>query len=103
MEENDFSELLERLVKAAMKNLETVHDTKALRRLIDDNDLVFGVWNDPEAPHGVGHHIIKGEGGLDVIMYTKTAHRLDVTAVACRDIEEAEAMRQEFGDMSKAQ
>ena len=67
MDENEVSELLERLVKMAAENQNTVHDTEALRRLIDDNDLVFGVWNDPEAPHGVGHHIIKGEGDIDVI------------------------------------
>ncbi len=103
MDENEVSELLERLVKMAAENQNTVHDTKALRRLIDDNDLVFGVWNDPVAPHGVGRYIIKGEGDLDTIIYARTPQQMKVTAVACRNIEDALAMREVFGDMSKAQ
>ncbi len=49
------------------------------------------------APGGVGHSIIKGKGPLERIKRTE-AEELAITAVRCLNAEEAEAMRQVYGD-----
>ncbi len=57
-------------------------------------------WNDPDAEHGVGAKIIKGEGTLEVMAHKGESQKMAVTAVRCGSAEEAEAMRRVFGDTS---
>ncbi len=98
VEEN--AELTERLVEMAIAS--PVRNTDDLRRVFETHDVVFGVWQDAEAEDGVGVMLIKGVGSLDQIVFSKISEQASVTAVPCRDPEEAEAMRQVFGDVAKA-
>ena len=59
---------------------------------------MFGVWQEEGAPGGVGTSIIKGKGPLSRIVRLDEDEGLAVTAVRCRNAEEAEAMRQLYGD-----
>jgi hypothetical protein len=58
---------------------------------------VFGIWQKEGAPGAVGHSIIKGKGSLERIKRAE-AEKLAVTAIPCGNAEEAEAMRQLYGD-----
>ncbi len=94
------TDLTKRLVE--MANASPVRDTDDLRRLFEAYDLVFGVWQDAEADHGVGVMLIKGVGQLEQIKFSGISEDASVTAIPCRSPEEAEAMRQVFGDVAKA-
>ncbi len=93
-------ELTKRLVE--MANTSQVRDTDDLRRVFETHDVVFGVWTDPEAEYGAGVMLIKGVGQMDQIVFSGISQEMSVTAVPCRDPDEAEAMRQVFGDVAKA-
>jgi hypothetical protein len=56
-------EELASLAEASRQHLASAaNHTDALRSLIEESDLVFGIWNDDTAPHGVDVAIIKGKG-----------------------------------------
>ncbi len=93
-------ELTKRLVE--MANASQVRDTDDLRRVFETHDVVFGVWQDAEAEHGVEVMLIKGVGQLEQIRFSGISEEASMTAVPCRSPEEAEAMRQVFGDVAKA-
>ncbi len=93
-------ELTERLVE--MANASQARDTDDLRRVFETHDVVFGVWQDAEAEHGVGVMLIQGVGQLEQIRFSGISEDASLTAVPCRSPEEAEAMRKVFGDVAKA-
>lgn len=93
-------ELTERLVEMATAS--QVRNTDDLRRVFETHDVVFGVWADPEAEYGAGVMLIKGVGQMDQIVFSGISEDASITAVPCRNPEEAEAMRQVFGDVAKA-
>ena len=33
----------------------------SVREILDNSDVVFGLWQDPEEPDGVGMYVIKGK------------------------------------------
>ena len=88
-------DLVRDLVERA--NANTISDAADLEQCIRGHDLVFGIWQEAGSPLGVGHSIIKGRGTLERIKRTG-AEGLAITAVRCRNAEEAEAMRQVYGD-----
>ena len=65
----------------------------ALRQLVEGADLVFAVWPDPAEDDGVGIMIVKGRNRLGVSIATDQAEVLRWTAVPCRDVEQAAALR----------
>ena len=65
-----------------------------LRILVWDG---YAMTQDDTSPLGVGHSIMKGRGALERVKRTGT-EGLEITAVRCRNAEEAEAMRQLYGD-----
>ena len=93
-------DLTKRLVE--MANASPARDTDDLRRVFEAYDVVFGVWTDAEAEYGAGVMLIKGVGQLEQIKFSGIAEDASMTAVRCRSPEEAEAMRQVFGDVAKA-
>ena len=95
MDDAEYLDLVRDLVKRA--NVNPVNDAADLEQCIRNHDLVFGVWQEEGAPGGVGTSIIKGKGPLERIKRTE-AEMLAVTAISCRCAEEAEAMRQVYGD-----
>jgi hypothetical protein len=74
--------------------------TATLRKLIESADLVFGVYPAPLTARGVDFRIIKGEGFLTKQVHEQSTEKVRWNAVPCRSAEEAEAMRQTFGDKS---
>ena len=92
---SQFLDMIRDLVEMANKT--TISDAADLDQCIRDHDLVFGVWPDDTSPLGVGHSIIKGRGALERVKRTG-AEGLAITALRCRNADEAEAMRQLYGD-----
>ncbi len=99
MEPRELKELLELLAEKAIDT--DIAGADELRRLVDNHDLVFGVWNEALSESGVAYRIIKGEGTLDMINYTGLPQNVAWTAVRCRSEEEAFAIRETFGDKSR--
>ncbi len=92
---SQFLDMIRDLVEMANKT--RIADAADLDQCIQNHDLVFGVWQDDTTPLGVGHSIIKGRGALERVKRTGT-EGLAITAIRCRNAEEAEAMRQLYGD-----
>ena len=78
--------------------LRSENQTSALAEIICASDIVWGIWQDESCPHGVDSMIIKGRGRLMLIQQAPRAVTVKMTAVLCRELAEAEAMRQIFGD-----
>ena len=95
MDDATYLDMIRDLVKRADAN--EIFDAADLERCIRSHDLVFCVWQEDGAPLGVGTRIIKGKGALERIKRTG-AEEIAITAVRCSNAEEAEAMRQLYGD-----
>ena len=78
-------------------NANTITDAADLERCIRGHDLVFGIWPEDGLSLGVGYSIIKGGGALERIKRAES-EGLAITAVPCLNAEEAEAMRELYGD-----
>lgn len=88
----------ERMV--ALANRTPIADVRQLQELIGDHQIVLGVFQDQRESLGVGLHIIKGALSLGEIVARGKSEQLDIAAVRCRHREEAEAMRQTYGDLA---
>ena len=62
------------------------------------SQVIAGIWLDPQSPDGLGIRIIKGNKALKKIVDSQVAQCLPYDAIICTCPEEAEAMRQVFGD-----
>jgi hypothetical protein len=93
MDEQHFTQ---RIVELANANGDL--DAAGIEQIITDNDVVYGVWQDPTAPHSVGTLIIKGINRVRDIVATGTAADLKLSAIRCPSVEHAEAIRQVCGD-----
>ena len=60
-------------------------------KILDSADVVFGVWQDPTEPEGVGYLAIKGEHLLADVVAKETAHS-HINAISCREATEAYAL-----------
>jgi hypothetical protein len=81
-----------------------------VKRIIAENDLVFGVWPDLAEPDGIGVHIIKGKrrlrsiaSGADptpggTVRLKRAAEKMRVSAVPCDCAEQAIAAQQTLGE-----
>ena len=78
-------------------NANTIADAADLEQCNRGHDLFFGIWQEDGLPLGVGYTIIKGRGALERIKRAE-AEGLAITAVPCLNAEEAEAMRELYGD-----
>jgi hypothetical protein len=56
--ENQFLEKIVRLYIAARDLMDGT--TGPIRRLIDEGDVVYGVWPDVIKPHGIDYGVLKG-------------------------------------------
>ncbi len=88
-------DLVSDLLKRA--NANTITDGVDLEQCIRGHDLVFGIWQEVGLPLGVGYTIIKGRGALERIKRAE-AEGLAIARVPCLNAEEAEAMRELYGD-----
>jgi hypothetical protein len=69
-----------------------------VKRIIAEGDVVFAVWQDPEAEYGVGCLGLKGKKLLNEIVASQNAQVAQITAVKCKCAEQAIALKQELGD-----
>jgi len=95
------ADFVEKLVRMANSNADGVEGpaVDGLRATIDSAEIVFGIWQDADSPYGVNYHVIKGLPGLHAVVDSGVAAAKSITAVRCRNFEEAEAMRRVFGDV----
>ena len=68
---------------ALLREAEKLTDTDDLQHAIEAADVVVGVFPDDRTEHGVGYHIIKGEGLLDLIKATGKVPSATLRAIKC--------------------
>lgn len=70
----------------------------AIKRIVDGSEVVFGVWQDPGEPFGVGVCLIKGERELAKLEAVGLPSVVSVAAIPCSGKDQAAAARVVFGD-----
>ncbi len=91
-------DLVRQLVEWAEANeIQMDGTTDPVRRIIAANDVVWGVWNDPKEPHGVGLYLIKGRRRIQAIAhgaenapagttpFTLGSQAVTMTGIKCAD------------------
>jgi hypothetical protein len=76
-----------------------VHMTEAERselvtKLVQESDMVVGVWPDAEAGDGVGIAVIKGEDVMPPLVGFETEREVNIAAIPCVDRHAAVAARE---------
>ncbi len=95
--EQEAWDLKRRLVDMANGNQERMDGTMTpIWRIIDENELVFAIWQDEMEPDGVGMVIVKGAALLRGIAQASKGFfdELATSAIPCTSAEQAEALRQ---------
>jgi hypothetical protein len=86
---------IEGLVDLANATAERMDGTTGpVIEIITENDVVFGVWQDPSERHGVGLLLVKGANRLRDIAATGIDQSCRISAIKCISAEQAEALRQ---------
>jgi hypothetical protein len=94
------------------KEMQGMTDKEALqfvKRVIEDAEIVWGVYQDATQPNGVGMHIIKGRRALSTISEAGQfvgkgfAFEMRMSAVPCTCLEQAVATEQVLGDGKEPQ
>jgi hypothetical protein len=70
----------------------------SVREILDNYDIVFGLWQHPSEPDGVGMCVIKGKNLLREIVASKEGVKVQIAAVPCESGAHARAAEQVFGD-----
>jgi hypothetical protein len=91
--------LMVHLVECANANNSLMDGTTApVKRIIAAHKIVFAIWQDGDAPHGVDCLLIKGSDKLRRIAAGKTPVEVSITAIAVCDTEQAVAAARVLGD-----
>jgi hypothetical protein len=61
-------------------------------KIIDSADVVFGIWQDPTGPEGVGYLVIKGEHLLPDVVADGAARSHIINAISCQEAAQAYAL-----------
>jgi hypothetical protein len=64
--------------------------------LVDEAEIVFGVWPDPKHPNGFDSVVIKGKNLLVEVMLSGKSVTYRITAVPCADLEQAITAKRYF-------
>jgi hypothetical protein len=83
---------------AEMRGMTSKQKGAYVRGVIENANLVYGVYQDAAAPDGVGMYIIKGRRELEASVASRKTVQLLTTAVACDCLERAVAAARVFGD-----
>ncbi|MGF9764296.1 hypothetical protein AAII07_55270 [Microvirga sp. 0TCS3.31] len=67
----------------AGKIVQSINPDALIRQAVKDTDLVWGLWNDPAAEHGVGVGLIKGRRVLQRIANGNRAEGVKELAFWC--------------------
>jgi hypothetical protein len=84
MTTNDEADLrLRRDMKRMANGNEALMDgtTASVKRLIEENEVVFGVWKDAAKPYLIGYPIIKGQRLLREVAASSATGRTRMTAI----------------------
>jgi hypothetical protein len=94
-----YADFMRRMVDKANANA-ALNDgtTGPIKKIIAGADLVLAVWQDPSAPYGVGHLIIKGDEAMTRSIAQNVTTLLRPDAILCDNAEMAEACRQVMGE-----
>ena len=92
-DEDRFLEKLVRLYTAGRELMDGTADP--IRRLIDEGDIVYGVWPDAIKPHGVDYGVLKG-GELLEKGSGRVVVLLRETVVPCQSRDQALRIRAIF-------
>ena len=61
-------------------------------KILDSADVMFGIWQDPTEPEGVGYLAIKGEPLLADVVAKGAAHSHIINAISCQEAAVAYAL-----------
>ena len=71
-----------------------------ITRIVEDADMVFGVWPDPGENAAFGVQIIKGEDLMPPLIGFETATEMHLAAIPCVGAAQALAAREEWAASS---
>jgi hypothetical protein len=90
------SNFLELIVDLANENR---GDTaQRVKQIFATCEVVFGVWQDASKPHGVDFIFLKGSKSFRKIAASGMAAEKKISAISCRQYEEAVAIKNVWGD-----
>ncbi|EHP91343.1 hypothetical protein [Methylorubrum extorquens] len=70
----------------------------SVERTFREAELVWGVWQDGRAPHGVRTAILKGRGMLTLLAQGTRSRAVRVAGIRLADAAEGIVMSERFGD-----
>jgi uncharacterized Zn-finger protein len=82
----------------AMQGMTEREAADYVKGVIGSATIVYGVYQDAEAPNGVGLHIIKGKREMQVGVASRETIQVRVAAIPCIELEQAIAAEQVYGD-----
>jgi hypothetical protein len=82
----------------AMRGMDPKAAFRHVRKIIDDNDVVFGVFQDHDSANGVGVKIIKGLPLVEAVATGGVTEMYRMAAVPCISPEQAFAVAEVLGD-----
>jgi hypothetical protein len=74
---------------------------KAIKSVVDNNDLVFGIFQDSSEPNGVGFEVIKGLNLLREISASRKTKKVSTGSIPCISREQAIAAQNLWGDKTQ--
>jgi hypothetical protein len=95
--------------REAMRGMTEEEALQFVKRVINDAEIVWGVYQDATQPYGVGVHIIKGRRALSTISKSGQfvgkdfGFKLRFSAIPCDCLEQAVATEQVLGDGQEPQ
>jgi hypothetical protein len=98
----ELSASLEKLINMTIHNIRQLDGTtESVVRMIDESDVVLGIWKDDAEPDGVGVIVIKGEQLLANIGQSGQTVLPRMTAIPCDCGEMALAAKVTFGEQPR--
>jgi hypothetical protein len=85
-------------VRERMRGLDAASAFKFVKKIFDEAEVVFGVWDDSTQPEGIGFRAIKGQNEFREVVATNRAQQMHIRVVPCIEEEQAIAAERVFGD-----
>lgn len=89
---------LANLVVRRLKGASPKEASAEIKKIVDNGDIVFGVWSDANSESGFGWLVIKGQNLLRNVITEQKLKVAVITAIPCTCMEQAEAARRAWGD-----
>ena len=89
---------MRQLVEMTNQNIARLDGTTGpIKRMFEENEIVFGVWQDASKPHGIDFLVLKGAKLLLESVASNQAVTARTSAIPCECLEQAIAAKQVFG------